>query len=227
MNAAAFAFNFFIALFALIDPVGNVALFAVATAGAKPEDRAQIALYISLFVLGFLALFFFTGLGLLQLYGVSLSAFRIAGGVILLLLGLQMVRGDDFTARIAGVAAEAAEGGKSYVRRRIGALVTPFAMPLLIGPGTISTVVIYAGQARSMGLIGAVAGVAAMAGVALSTLLCFLATPLITRLLGQIGLTVIVRILGLVLTALAVQFLLTGLAQSTVGLIRPTVAAPG
>jgi multiple antibiotic resistance protein len=219
-----FALNFFVALFALIDPVGNVALFVAATAGARPRDRAEIALYVSLFVLGFLMLFFFTGLGVLQLYGVTLPAFRIAGGVILLLLGLQMVR-DDFTARIAGAGA-AGEGGSAYVRQRIEAMVTPFAMPLLIGPGAISTVIIYASQARAMGLAGTLAGVIAMAAVSASTLACFLASPLISRVLGKIGLTVVVRVLGMVLAALAVQFLLTGVAQSTVGLIRPEVAAP-
>lgn len=225
MSPVNFAVNFFVALFALIDPVGNVALFAAATAGAKARDRAQIALYIALFVMGFLTLFFFTGLGVLRVYGVSLPAFRIAGGVILLLLGLQMVR-DDFTARAADAAGGAAAGGKAYVRRRFEQLVTPFAMPLLIGPGAISTVIIYAGQARSLGLAGAVMGVAAMAAVAASTLGCFLAAPLISRALGKIGLTVVVRVLGMLLAALAVQFLLTGLAQSTTGLIRPEVATP-
>jgi multiple antibiotic resistance protein len=219
------ALNFFVALFALIDPVGNVALFAAATAGARSRDRAQIAVYISLFVLGFLTFFFFTGLGVLRLYGVSLAAFRIAGGVILLLLGLQMVR-DDFTARAQDAVGQASGDGQAYVRLRIEQMVTPFAMPLLIGPGAISTVIIYADQARAMGWVGVAMCLAAMVAVSLSTLACFLATPLITRILGKIGLTVVVRILGMVLCALAVQFVLTGLAQSTVGLIRPEIAEP-
>jgi multiple antibiotic resistance protein len=225
MGQISIAVNFFVALFALIDPVGNVALFAAATAGARARDRAELAVYISLFVLGFLIVFFFTGLGVLKLYGVSIAAFRIAGGVILLLLGLQMVR-DDFTVRAQNLAAETAGDDKAYVRRRIEHMITPFAMPLLIGPGAISTVVIYAGQARSLGWGAMAMCVAAMVAVSLSTLACFLATPLITRILGKIGLTVVVRVLGLVLSALAIQFVLTGLAQSTVGLIRPEVASP-
>ena len=91
------AVNFFIALFALIDPVGNVPLFAAATTGAQPAARRRIALYISLFVAGFLAFFFLTGLGLLKFFGISLAAFRIAGGIMLLLLGPDMAR-DDLTA---------------------------------------------------------------------------------------------------------------------------------
>ena len=94
-----FAVNFFVALFALIDPIGNVPLFAAATNGVKSKDSRLIAVYIALFVLGFLTFFYFSGLSLLAFFGISLPAFRIAGGVILFLLGLEMAR-DDFTAAL-------------------------------------------------------------------------------------------------------------------------------
>src|SRR6201993_4567857 len=94
MSQADFAVNFFVALFALLDPLGNVPVFAAATAGAPTRARAQIAVYVSLFVLGFTTFFFFSGLSLLAFFGISLPAFRIAGGVILFILGLDMVRGD-------------------------------------------------------------------------------------------------------------------------------------
>jgi multiple antibiotic resistance protein len=226
MSQAEFAVNFFVALFALIDPVGNVPLFAAATAGAKSRDRAWIALYISLFVLGFLTFFYFSGLGLLEFFGISLPAFRIAGGVILFLLGLEMAR-DDFTATFTE-AADAAVGGsgRAFVRKRFERMIVPFAMPLLIGPGAISTVVIYASQARAFGMKGAFTGVGVIAAVAVATLLSFLATPILSRILGRIGLTIVVRVLGLILCALAVQFILAGFAESTSGFIRPGVANP-
>ena len=82
-----FAVNFFVALFALIDPIGNVPLFAAATNGVKSKDARLISVYIALFVLGFLTFFYFSGLSLLEFFGISLPAFRIAGGVILFLLG--------------------------------------------------------------------------------------------------------------------------------------------
>ena len=94
MSQAEFAVNFFVALFALIDPVGNVPLFAAGTVGATTRDRARVALYVSLFVFGLLTLFYFSGLALLQFFGISLPAFRIAGGVILLLMGLDMARNE-------------------------------------------------------------------------------------------------------------------------------------
>lgn len=225
MSQAEFAVNFFVALFALIDPVGNVPLFAAATAGAKARDRAWIALYIALFVLGFLTFFYFSGLSLLEFFGISLPAFRIAGGVILFLLGLEMAR-DDFAATFAEAADAPVGSGRAFARKRFERMIVPFAMPLLIGPGAISTVVIYASQARAYGLQGAAVGVGTIGAVAVATLLAFLATPVLTRLLGRIGLTVVVRVLGLILCALAVQFILAGFAESTTGFIRPGVANP-
>jgi len=225
MSQVDFAVNFFVALFALLDPLGNVPVFAAATAGASGRDRAQIALYVSLFVLAFTTFFYFTGLSLLTFFGISLPAFRIAGGVILFLLGLEMAR-DDFTATFAEAAdaPEPAAGGRGYARRRFERMIVPFAMPLLIGPGAISTVVIYASQARMFGLGGAAIGVGVIAAVSACTLLAFLATPVISRLLGRIGLTIVVRVLGLILCAMAVQFILGGVAESTRGFIRAEAA---
>ena len=148
MVYSTFAINFFVALFALIDPIGNVALFAAATAGAKAGERAQIAVLISLVVSAFLAFFYFTGVSLLQFFGISLPAFRIAGGMILFLLGLKMVRDDALSFADAAVSGEE---GVSYVRRHFERLIVPFAMPLLIGPGAISTVIIYAAEAITCG----------------------------------------------------------------------------
>jgi len=224
MSHAEFAVNFFVALFALLDPIGNVPIFAASTLGASGRERAQIAFVISLFVAGFLTFFYFSGLSLLAFFGISLPAFRIAGGVILFILGLKMV-GDDFTSSFAD-AVEKPGDKRTYVRRRVEQMIVPFAMPLLIGPGAISTVIIYASQARGMGLPGAAVGVGAIVAVSIATLLSFLATPLISRLLGRIGMSIIVRVLGLILCAMAVQFLLSGIADSTTGLIRPDAAAP-
>ena len=225
MSQTEFAVNFFVALFALIDPIGNVPMFAARTSGAKAGDRARIALYISLFVLGFLTLFFFSGLSILKFFGISLPAFRIAGGVILFMMGLQMTR-EDLSKAFDGAADGAGESGRAFARKRFESLLVPFAMPLLIGPGAISTVIIYASQAKAYGVSGLAAGVGAIAAVSVATLLSFLATPLISRLLGHIGLMIVVRVLGLILCALAVQFILSGFADSTAGFIRPGVASP-
>ncbi len=226
MSATDLFVNFFVALFALIDPIGNVPVFAAATAGALAAGRRMVALYICVFAFLFLAFFYFTGLTLLEFFGISLAAFRIAGGVILFLLGLDMAR-DDFTAKFAD-AAEIGEqeGAAAYARRRFERLVVPFAMPLLIGPGAISTVVIYASEAKALGWVGDAAAVAALFAVSFATMVCFWLTPVISRILGRIGMTIIVRVLGLILCAMAVQFIIVGVSDTTRGLITPAAAAP-
>lgn len=227
MNATEFAVNFFVALFALLDPIGNVPVFAAATAGAAAAGRRWVAVYISAFAFVFMSFFFFSGLALLEFFGISLPAFRIAGGVILFLMGLEMAR-DDFTAMFADAAEGIeSEGPRAYARRRFERLVVPFAMPLLIGPGAISSVVIYASEAKDLGLTGMAAGVAVIGAVSLVTMLCFWATPLLSRLLGRIGMTIIVRVLGLILCAMAVQFIIVGIADTARGVvIKKSVVAP-
>ncbi|HEY3797471.1 MAG TPA: MarC family protein [Caulobacteraceae bacterium] len=226
MDAGHFAVNFFVALFALVDPVGNTPLFAAATAGAKPGGRRLTALYIALFAFLFLTFFYLTGLSLLRFFGISLAAFRIAGGALLFLLGLDMARG-DLAETLGEAAGETAElSAHAYASKRFERLVVPFGMPLLIGPGAISTAVIYAGEAGKLGWAGEAAGIGAIAAAAAATLVCFWLTGLITRALGRVGMIVVVRVLGLILCAMAVQFILAGAADSTIGLMRPDAVSP-
>ena len=227
MSLTEYAVNFFVALFALLDPIGNVPVFAAATAGALAAGRRWVAVYISLFAFLFMTFFFFSGLALLEFFGISLPAFRIAGGVILFLMGLEMAR-DDFTAMFSDAAEGAeTEGARAYARRRFERLVVPFAMPLLIGPGAISSVVIFASEAKRFGLQGMAAGVGVIAAVSVVTMLCFWLTPVISKLLGRIGLTIIVRVLGLILCAMAVQFIIVGVSDvARGGIIKSDVLAP-
>ncbi len=227
MSLTEYAVNFFVALFALLDPIGNVPVFAAATAGALAAGRRWVAVYISLFAFVFMTFFFFSGLALLEFFGISLPAFRIAGGVILFLMGLEMAR-DDFTAMFADAAEGAeTEGARAYARRRFERLVVPFAMPLLIGPGAISSVVIFASEAKSFGLQGMAAGIGVIAAVSLVTMFCFWLTPVISKLLGRIGLTIIVRVLGLILCAMAVQFIIIGVSDAArSGIIKTDVVTP-
>ena len=226
MSPAEFGVNFFVAMFALIDPIGNVPVFAAATSSASPAGRRWTALYISLFAMGFLAFFYFTGLDLLRFFGISLPAFRIAGGILLLLLGLDMSRGALTAAFSDPTGEHEAVDARGYARRSFERLVVPFAMPLLIGPGAISATIIYAGEAKAIGWPGTVAGLIAMGAVAVSTFVTFALTPIISKALGRIGMTITVRLSGLILCAMAVQFLIVGLNDATHGLMRQSVATP-
>ena len=225
MSPQDFAVNFFIALFALIDPIGNVPLFAAATNGVRGRESRLIAFYVSLFVLVFLTFFYFTGLALLEFFGISLAAFRIAGGIILFLMGLEMVR-DDFTAKFQTDKKPTKGSTTAQARAKFEQMIVPFAMPLLIGPGAISTVIIYASEAKTYGPTGLAIGMGVISIIALATMLSFWASPLISRLLGKIGLTIVVRVLGLILCAMAVQFVLIGIADSTHGVILKATSAP-
>jgi multiple antibiotic resistance protein len=227
MDLVQLGVNFFVALFALIDPVGNIPMFAAATSDATSAQRRTIALYIALFAVLFLAFFHVTGLELLRFFGISLPAFRIAGGVLLFLLGLDMTR-SDFLSVFAGV-----EGGgvsdasdEGYARRRFEKLLVPFAMPLLIGPGAISTVIIQAGEAQAHGLAGHLVGLCAIAAVGVTMVASFFLSGPLSRLLGKVGMAIVVRVLGLVLCAMAVQFVIAGVNDSTHNVIRSTVAQP-
>jgi multiple antibiotic resistance protein len=225
MSPQNFAVNFFVALFALIDPIGNVPLFAAATSGVRGKDSRLIAIYIALFVLFFLTFFYFTGVSLLAFFGISLPAFRIAGGIILFLLGLDMAR-DDFVSTFSGAGEGETGEGRAHARKRFERMIVPFAMPLLIGPGAISTVVIYASEAKAFGLSGAAIGLGVIAAISLSVMLCFWASPLISRVMGRIGMTIVVRVLGLILCAMAVQFVMAGVADATHGFILEKASAP-
>ena len=226
MDAVDLGVNLFVALFALVDPIGNIPIFAAATAGASLRQRASLAALICIFAAFLLAFFFLTGLSLLQFFGISLAAFRIAGGILLLLLGLDMTRG-DFLKSFADSDGESDPADvRGYARRRFQRLVVPFAMPLMIGPGAISTIIIQAGEASKIGPAGQAAGVAAIVAACVAAFLCFAATGPISRLLGNVGMSIVVKVLGLILCALAIQFILMGLSEALPGMISGAVTTP-
>jgi multiple antibiotic resistance protein len=229
MSPVEFGVNVFVAMFALLDPIGMVPLFAAATLGSPPPAQRRIALYVSLFTLVFMAFFFLTGPTILKFFGISMPAFRIAGGLMLLLMGLNMAR-DDFTTMFADVVIEGEEkmSSRDYARRRFEELIVPFGMPLLVGPGAISAAIIYSSEARTVGhgWGGVGAGMVAILAVCLCILIAFLLAGLISRALGKIGMTIVVRLLGLVLTAMAIQFMIVGVSGATLGVIRGSAVNP-
>lgn len=226
MNAVDLGVNLFVALFALLDPIGNVPIFAAATAGASLRQRISVSAMICAFAVAFLAFFFFTGLGLLQFFGISLAAFRIAGGILLLLLGLDMAREDFLKIFADADAVTDAKDVRGYAKRRFKRLIVPFAIPLMIGPGAISAIIINAGEAQKLGAAGTAASLTAMVGACLVTFLCFAATGPISRLLGDVGMAIVVRVLGLILCALAIQFIIAGLGEAIPGMFSSVVTAP-
>jgi multiple antibiotic resistance protein len=234
MTLIAFYVNFFITLFALIDPIGNVPIFAAATQSQSPTARRWLSLYIAIFTAIILSIFFFAGLSILKFFGISMDSFRIAGGILLFLMGLEMARGDfleTFTH-----ADEVKEGGVSdgvtalhhreNAKKSFEKLVVPFAFPLMVGPGTISTVVIQAGVAQDMGWVGTLVGVAAILTTALAILITLLLSNTISKIFGRVGMVVVIRVLGLILCALSVQIIISSVSAITHNLILPAAAHP-
>ena len=226
MDAVDLGVNLFVALFALVDPIGNIPIFAAATAGASARQRMQVTGLLCLFIVGFLTLFFFTGLSLLQFFGISLAAFRIAGGILLLLLGLDMTRGDFLKMFADAEASTDALDVRGYARRRFKRLIVPFAIPLMIGPGAISTIIIVAGEAQQIGPTGTVAALAAIGAAGFISFVCFALTGPLSRMLGDVGMAIIVRVLGLILCALAIQFMLSGLSEAIPGMFSSIATTP-
>src|SRR5690606_31896280 len=110
--------------------------------------------------------------------------------------------------------------------RRFQRLVVPFAIPLMIGPGAISAVIINAGEAAKLGAIGTAWSVGAIGAACLVSMICFAMTGWLSRILGEVGMAIIVRVLGLILCALAIQFMLMGLGEALPGMISTGVTTP-
>jgi multiple antibiotic resistance protein len=194
------ALKAFLTLLVVIDPIGVVPFFVSFAGRRTPAELAAIAQRAVLVAGGVLASFALGGAWLLATLGISIEAFRIAGGVLLFRISVGMV----LAHRERETKEEEAEA-----QERLDISVFPLAIPMIAGPGALASVMILAGEARShpVGL----AVVLAMAAVVL--FLCYLSLRLaatLGRILGQTGVNVVTRVLGILLAALAVQYVADG-----------------
>ena len=198
----------FTTMFIIMDPPGLVPVFIALTQGMSAEQRRTIAVRACIVAGVLMILFLFVGEAVLGFIGISMDAFRIAGGILLFLTALDML----FQRRQARRADNAAEGQAEH---QDDPSVFPLALPLIVGPGAITTIILLAGNATSAADFGAIAGV--LMAVLLITFLAFLVAPTIERALGKTGLNIVTRVLGMLLAALAVQFVLDGLRCFGIG----------
>ena len=196
-----------IALFVAIDPLGVGAIFVALTEGHDRSENRRMAIKGTCLAAGILLVFAFLGESVMGALGIGLPAVRIAGGILLMLLAIDMV-----LARPSGMRTmtgpESAE-----VRHRHDISVFPLAIPLIAGPGAITMVILFMGQTEGDPL-HQMAFLAVLVGMLLLTLLVLLFAVEMTRLLGVTGINVLNRVLGILLAALACQFVLDGLAAS-------------
>ncbi|RFP87543.1 MarC family protein [Rhodobacteraceae bacterium 63075] len=206
----AFVITAFATLFVIIDPIALTPIFATMTQGAPAPARRKMALRACLVAFFILVAFTLFGEALMHFIGISMPAFRVAGGILLFLTALEMLF-ERRTKRREGQADMAAEDAAqdSSSDDDNDPSVFPLAVPLLAGPGAIATVILLAGQVPGWAGTAAVIG---MVGVVLAVVFAsLLLSDLLERGLGKTGINVATRILGMLLAALAVQFVLDGL----------------
>ncbi|MEM8553845.1 MAG: MarC family protein [Pseudomonadota bacterium] len=192
-------------LFVMIDPIGLTPIFVALTGGMSASDRRRIALRSCAIAFGILALFGLTGMALLNAIGITLPAFRIAGGLLLFLIAVDMLF-ETRTQRREGQEPKTATDPSVF----------PLATPLIAGPGAIAAMVLLTTEGPEVGWASIATVLAAMASVMACVLALFSVAGVIERALGRTGVLVVTRLLGMLLAALAVQFVLDGLGNLNV-----------
>jgi len=189
------------AVFFVVDPIGVVPIFLAITAGDSAEKMRRTALRACLVAGGLLLFFAVFGGVIFQVFGVSLAAFRIAGGILLLITALDMLRARPSETRTSQT--EQQEG----VTKEDVALV-PLAMPLLAGPGAIASAMVLMSKGET--LLMAVPVIAAIVLTFVASYFILRASNLVLRVLKQSGVAILERVMGLILAAIAVQFMADG-----------------
>ena len=196
------ALQTFLTMLVVMDPIGLAPLYIGLAGGRSTSERRAIALKASLVAGGIILVFGLLGKPLLDHLGISLDAFRVAGGILLFLIALDMVFGR------ANASRESPEE-EQQVQDRPDISVFPLAIPLIAGPGTLASIMILAGSAHGNPLLlGSIFVVTAAV-----LLLCYLAlraSNQLARVMGESGIHVITRVLGVLLAALAVQYVADG-----------------
>ena len=200
-------------IFFLVDPFAALPTFLAVTAGQDGARRARTARKASLTALVVLTSFGVAGRYIFRMFGITLPAFEISGGVILLLIGLDMLEAKRSPTQESPTETEAATA-------KDDAGIVPMGIPMLAGPGAITSVMVLVGQVQQAWQMVAILGsIAITAGVCWAVLH---SAARVARALGETGIRILVRIMGLLLVALAVQYFVNGLVDLGV-LVKPAV----
>ena len=195
-----------IALLAIVNPIGVVPFFIHFTQGFTAEQRRRtirVSAFTACLVVAISAL---AGLRIIEFFGISIASFQVGGGMLLLISALQMLQ-----AQPAETRKEDVDEGESKADAGASIAVVPLTIPLLTGPATISTMVIYSQQTTQWWQVGVLMGYGLVIGAA--AFLALSAAGRIAKLLGQTGINVMTRLMGLILAALAVEIMADGLLK--------------
>nr|WP_086940213.1 YchE family NAAT transporter [Thaumasiovibrio occultus] len=201
--------QFFVGLIAAVNPIGIMPVFVSLTAHMSPADRNRTAYVANVAVLVILTVSLLAGQFLLDMFGISLDSFRVGGGILLLSIAFSMMSG-----KLGEDKQNKQEETESISREQVG--VVPLAMPLMAGPGAISSTIVYG--SRYPGSMNTLGFIATLALFVFACWLLYRSAPLLVRFLGQTGINVITRIMGLILAALGIEFIATGMRALFPGL---------
>ncbi|NVI98130.1 NAAT family transporter [Myxococcus sp. AM009] len=192
------------AIFFVVDPIGVVPLFLAMTAGDTQEKVRRTAMRACLVACGMMLFFALFGGVIFKVFGVSLGAFRVAGGILLLITALDMLR-----ARPSETRTTPSEEQEGVVKEDVA--IVPLAIPLLAGPGAIATAMVL--MAKGDTLVSAIPVLAAVVLTFVASYFILRASGLIQRVLRQSGVAIVERVMGLILAAIAVQFIADGVKE--------------
>jgi multiple antibiotic resistance protein len=194
--------KFFIGLLAIVNPVGTIPIFLDACKDMPVERRNLTARMTVITVLSVLLVVLFSGELILSFFGITIHSFRVAGGILLFTMALAMLQARVSRTKQTQEEAQALENMESVA-------IVPLGIPLLAGPGAISTVIVYAHQYR--GVMDYVVAAGIIVVVALVVWLCLRVSDHVRNMLGQTGINVITRIMGLIMAAIGVEIIAGGL----------------
>ncbi|MEY2859764.1 MAG: hypothetical protein RLZ68_1305 [Pseudomonadota bacterium] len=197
-----------ITLLAIVNPLAIVPFFIHYTQGFDREQLGKTVLISSFSAFVVIAVSALAGLQILEFFGISLASFQVGGGMLLLTSALNMLNAQPAEAKTSS---HELEDGAEKAAMGASIAVVPLTIPLLTGPATMSTVVIYADKAKTLLQLMTLVGYGVV--IALATALCFSLAQPIARVLGKTGINVMTRLMGLILAALAVEVMSDGLTK--------------
>lgn len=204
------ALNFLIALLAIANPLGKVPLWVEAAGDEAPSVRWRLAVLLIATATVILWLFLVFGAQFLSLFDIRLASFKVGGGVVILVIGIQMLNGRILELPAREVASDTPAFEEAQLRYR--EVVVPMAVPMIAGPGSITTVIIYGTRAETLADVALFSGVLfVVMGV---MMLVMLLGQKIRRMVGYLPLNVTMRLFGLVLAAIAADLIIEGLGES-------------
>ena len=211
--------NFLIALLAILNPIGNIPIFLEHVDSETSEVQKNIAILIAFAIFALIMIFYFTGQPLLSLFGITIPAFRIAGGILIMMIGFRILNGKPkFDPEGMETAKE--KSAFSAATNRFSSIMVPVATPIFFGPGAMTTVILFSQRADTAGtkifMVLAAAFACFVIGAALYLSRWFF------KILRRNGMQIVSRTMGLILCAIAVQFLIDGVAQLIPNVFDPT-----